>query len=133
MQTAEPGTAATESESDRRDERQPITAQKTVIVIDSEDDVLADDDGIECASQGLCEQLKRSKYGEISAQVAQLDVLAEVQLQLPKIVVIGSESSGKSSTLERIAMQPFFPRSGSMCTRCGARRSAPSTPRRLDV
>lgn len=132
MQTAEPGTAATESESDRRDERQPITAQKTVIVIDSEDDVLADD-GIECASQGLCEQLKRSKYGEISAQVAQLDVLAEVQLQLPKIVVIGSESSGKSSTLERIAMQPFFPRSGSMCTRCGARRSTPSTLRRLEV
>jgi len=37
--------------------------------------------------------------------------------QPPQIVVIGQESSGKSSVLERLAMLPLFPRDANICTR----------------
>lgn len=36
---------------------------------------------------------------------------------IPRIIVIGEESSGKSSTLERIAMMSFFPTDRKLCTR----------------
>ena len=38
-------------------------------------------------------------------------------LQLPKIIVIGAESSGKSSLLENILKCPIFPRNISICTK----------------
>lgn len=38
-------------------------------------------------------------------------------LKLPLIIVIGDENSGKSSTLERIAMCEVLPRDGGICTR----------------
>jgi hypothetical protein len=37
--------------------------------------------------------------------------------QPPQLVVIGQESSGKSSVLERLAFMPFFPRDENICTR----------------
>jgi GTP-binding protein EngB required for normal cell division len=42
---------------------------------------------------------------------------AEVALSLPRIVVVGDESVGKSSILERIATCPLFPRDEDFCTR----------------
>jgi dynamin 1-like protein len=39
------------------------------------------------------------------------------ELSFPQIIVLGEESAGKSSVLERIAMLKFFPRSDNMCTR----------------
>ena len=41
----------------------------------------------------------------------------DVNLSFPQIVVLGSEKSGKSTLLERIAMLEFFPRGEGMCTR----------------
>jgi len=38
-------------------------------------------------------------------------------ITLPRIIVIGDESSGKSSTLERIAMADVLPRNTGICTR----------------
>ncbi|KAJ1622017.1 hypothetical protein T492DRAFT_885971, partial [Pavlovales sp. CCMP2436] len=38
-------------------------------------------------------------------------------LSPPRIVVIGSESTGKSTLLERLAMMPLFPRARRTCTR----------------
>mgnify|MGYP006287610819 CR=1 FL=1 len=37
-------------------------------------------------------------------------------LKLPRFIVIGDENSGKSSTLERIAMVDVFPRNHKICT-----------------
>ena len=40
-----------------------------------------------------------------------------LQYSVPRIVAIGEESSGKSSTLERLAMLEFFPSDRRLCTR----------------
>ncbi len=39
-------------------------------------------------------------------------------IKLPKIVVVGDQSSGKSSVLESLVSQPFLPRGTDMITRC---------------
>ena len=39
------------------------------------------------------------------------------QLNIPKIIVIGAESSGKSSLLESIIKCPIFPRNTTICTK----------------
>ncbi|ODM87039.1 Dynamin-A, partial [Orchesella cincta] len=41
-----------------------------------------------------------------------------VEIPLPQIVVIGSQSSGKSSVLENLVGQPFLPRGSGIVTRC---------------
>ena len=38
--------------------------------------------------------------------------------QLPKVIVIGTESSGKSSLLERITKCQLFPSDSKLCTKC---------------
>jgi len=47
------------------------------------------------------------------------DILAKTLegWQPPQLVVIGQESSGKSTVLERLAMMPIFPRDDNICTR----------------
>ena len=47
------------------------------------------------------------------------DILAETLecLRPPQLVVIGAESSGKSSLLERLVMMPIFPPAEGICTR----------------
>ena len=39
-------------------------------------------------------------------------------LDLPRLVVVGSQSSGKSSVLEHIVGQDFLPRGSGIVTRC---------------
>eukprot|EP00126_Sphaerothecum_destruens_P012302 Sdes_comp21093_c0_seq1m19775 len=39
-------------------------------------------------------------------------------IQLPQIVVVGSQSSGKSSVLENLVGRDFLPRGAGICTRC---------------
>jgi len=43
--------------------------------------------------------------------------LSEENWQPPQLVVIGQESSGKSSLLERLVMMPIFPRNKMFCTK----------------
>jgi hypothetical protein len=64
-----------------------------------------------------------SSIHELNAIFAQLDplrnILAETLKgwQPPQLTVIGAESSGKSSLLQRLVMMPIFPTDDSMCTR----------------
>ena len=48
-------------------------------------------------------------------------LMAGLQLLTPQIVVLGNESHGKSSLLERIVGLPIFPRDKGVCTRCVVR------------
>ena len=59
--------------------------------------------------------LKDGAYGRLMRLVADADV--PFDLVLPKIVVIGLESHGKSSLMERIARREVFPRGENFVTR----------------
>ena len=54
-------------------------------------------------------------YGQAGKLIQTLDSLEgslkDLHLVFPQIIVVGEESSGKSTLLERIAMLEFFPRS----------------------
>ncbi|KAJ1620752.1 P-loop containing nucleoside triphosphate hydrolase protein [Pavlovales sp. CCMP2436] len=65
----------------------------------------------------------RSSYGRIVKSVKRASTLSATSLKLPRIVVVGSESAGKSSTLERIAGVSLFPRDAKICTRMPIRLS----------
>jgi len=49
--------------------------------------------------------------------IKQRSCLSGLKLVFPQIIVLGEESSGKSSVLERLSMCEFFPRSEGICTR----------------
>ena len=73
------------------------------------------------AAAPLLEQLR---YGQVIKKIAEIRKLTKAgmkkigeELVLPRIIVIGNESSGKSSTLERIAGQPVLPCDMGICTR----------------
>ena len=68
--------------------------------------------------------LDQLSYGKVLKTIAQLNHFTpeeskakSEQMKLARIVVIGDESAGKSSTLERIAMSAVLPRSAGICTR----------------
>jgi hypothetical protein len=61
--------------------------------------------------------LNSDMYRELD-RIAGLPQMDLFNLQPPKIVVIGNESHGKSTLLERIVGLPIFPKSRELCTRC---------------
>ena len=77
-------------------------------------------------------QLNNSLFGQIKKIFEQVNTYNNYQLSslgvnmknlkdflvLPKVIVIGTESSGKSSLLERITKCQLFPRDGKICTKC---------------
>jgi len=65
-------------------------------------------------ADGIAEVLRAGAYGKMLAVVTRL---RQFDLTLPQIVVFGTESSGKSSLMERIAMKSLFPRDRDFCTR----------------
>ena len=64
---------------------------------------------------GIGATLREGKYGRIADALSRLP--GGFQLKLPEIIVVGVESSGKSSLMERLAMRSAFPRAESFCTR----------------
>jgi len=50
--------------------------------------------------------LLQGAYGQVLVAISKL---GDMELKLPSIVVVGYESDGKSSTLERLAMRSAFP------------------------
>ena len=79
-------------------------------------------------------QIKRiDALGEIFVALDSLQSALPVAWQMPMFVVLGAESAGKSSLLERVSMFNIFPRATTMCTRMPIkiqlrRTSAPAMP-----
>ena len=70
--------------------------------------------------KSIFETLKNSLFGKIKDIIKNLtkDNTAELeQYKLPKVIVIGNESTGKSSLLENITKCQLFPRHSSLCTK----------------
>jgi GTP-binding protein EngB required for normal cell division len=67
----------------------------------------------------IFKELNDSLFGKIHKIFKQVFTdNTEKNYQLPKVIVIGTESSGKSSLLERITKCQLFPRDGKLCTKC---------------
>ena len=84
------------------------------------------------------EKVKRiDALGEIFGQLDKLKGVLPSDYQVPMFVVLGAESSGKSSLLERIAMFTIFPRAEGTCTRIAIkvqlRRVAKNRPPQLQM
>jgi len=73
------------------------------------------DSTVEGQSKDVAHTIYRSHYGRITKVIRRISTLNNVTL--PSIVVVGSESAGKSSTLERVAGFSLFPRDARICTR----------------
>jgi hypothetical protein len=70
-------------------------------------------------------------YTELD-KLAKLPLMEQLDLKMPKLIVIGNESHGKSTLLERIIGLPVFPTDKRICTRCvirvNLRRCAADVP-----
>lgn len=69
--------------------------------------------------ENLDKTLNHSACGKIKHTLKKMFTLEEIkQFKLPQIIVVGSESAGKSSLLENITKCPLFPRDSKQCTKC---------------
>jgi hypothetical protein len=95
------------------------------------------------AAPAIDATLAPKSLAELGAMFSLLDGLRQLLAetldgwQPPLIVVVGQESSGKSSVLERLMMTPLLPRDENICTRLPIhvrlRRSDKAMPPRLEV
>jgi predicted GTPase len=83
----------------------------------SDTEKLTDVINIEDSHISYLEHLKRSEYGRFEEITNRLRDSCDLELKLPPIVLIGEESSGKSSTCSRIVGYNLFPRDENICTR----------------
>ena len=95
------------------------------------------------AAQRAAASPEVKSIAELGRMFALLDDLRELLAatldgwQPPQLVVVGEESSGKSSVLERLMMTPLLPRADNICTRLPIhvrlRRSGRAEPPKLEV
>lgn len=72
------------------------------------------------SGKSIFETLKNSLFGKIKQVINNLVENDEAKLEqykLPKVIVIGNESTGKSSLLENITKCQLFPRDNKLCTK----------------
>jgi len=91
-------------------------------LIEQEDDEEPEDDSTDDQIMSLTRQMI-----EIRSLLQEIDRSSDT-LKLPSIVVIGSQSSGKSSVLESIVGQEFLPKGSNMVTRRPIELTLVNTP-----
>lgn len=86
--------------------------------------------------QGLTiiDKLKQSIYGKVKDTFKQILGNEEEQsYKLLRMVVLGPEGAGKSSTLERIIKCQLFPKNDQLCTKCPIRLVIENGPSKYSV
>ena len=69
-------------------------------------------------NKGIIDRLVNSSFGSFNKAVENIrPLIPEVDLTLPRVVVVGSRDAGKSSLLENITKCSIFPRDKGVCTR----------------
>lgn len=104
-------TAAAMGISGEEDPEDPLEDEETLIDQDSEEELDLEKDETTDEMVNLTRQMI-----EIRSILTSVDPHLET-LKLPSIVVVGSQSSGKSSVLEAIVGQEFLPKGNNMVTR----------------
>ena len=67
----------------------------------------------------IFEKLTNSTFGKIKQTFSEIFSPEDIETYtLPKVIVIGNESTGKSSLLENITKCQLFPRDSKLCTKC---------------
>ncbi|KAL3134562.1 hypothetical protein ABBQ38_006403 [Trebouxia sp. C0009 RCD-2024] len=67
--------------------------------------------------QSISAQLQNSSFGQFNAYLRDIKAhLPSVDFKLPRVIVVGGKSAGKSSLLEMITKCPIFPRHNGFCT-----------------
>lgn len=67
----------------------------------------------------ILEKVSESSFGKVKNTLYELFSESEIrEYALPKVIAIGTESSGKSSLLENITKCQIFPRDNKLCTKC---------------
>ena len=67
----------------------------------------------------IFEKLINSTFGKIKQTISEIFSPEDIETYtLPKVIVIGNESTGKSSLLENITKCQLFPRDSKLCTKC---------------
>ncbi|KAI0349292.1 hypothetical protein OH77DRAFT_1594319 [Trametes cingulata] len=95
------------------DEAAALAAMMAATSLSAADSKAAEDDGSDGRQNGLMHLTR--KLIEIRTMLISID--QSDALKLPSIVVIGSQSSGKSSVLEAIVGHEFLPKGNNMVTR----------------
>ncbi|DBA98744.1 TPA: hypothetical protein ACH3X1_014517 [Trebouxia sp. C0004] len=68
--------------------------------------------------QSISAQLQNSSFGQFNAYLRDIKAhLPSVDFKLPRVIVVGGKSAGKSSLLEMITKCPIFPRHSDFCTK----------------
>ena len=67
---------------------------------------------------GIVDRLQASSFGSFNTALDSIrSLIQDVDLSLPKLVVVGSRDAGKSSLLENITKWAVFPRDKGVCTK----------------
>lgn len=76
------------------------------------------------AGLSIGKQIRSSAYGMFVDALADIESIipaADFKLELPRVVVVGERSVGKSSLLENFTKCPIFPRGKGTCTKMPVR------------
>ena len=74
--------------------------------------------GVVHDNDGIVHRLVNSSFGSFNKSLESIRFLIpEVDLALPRVVVVGSRDAGKSSLLENITKCSIFPRDKGLCTK----------------
>lgn len=68
--------------------------------------------------RSIFDVVSNSVFGQFKQVITEFFSDNEQQYTLPKVIVIGNESTGKSSLLENITKCQIFPRNINLCTKC---------------